>query len=95
MPSGPQLEARLTFMARARGGDCYKFTSPGRRGVPDRIVVIPHTDRPTSIVFVEAKGAGDSLRPEQDREIAKLRAMDAHTVIVESYLDIEALFILL
>lgn len=32
-----EIEARARDRARARGGDLWKFVSPGRRGVPDRI----------------------------------------------------------
>ena len=35
------IEARLVREVRKRGGLCYKFTSPGNPGVPDRIVLLP------------------------------------------------------
>lgn len=36
-----QIEYRLVKLVRERGGLCYKFTSPGNPGVPDRIVITP------------------------------------------------------
>lgn len=33
------IEARHRKAVKARGGIAYKFTSPGRRGVPDRLVL--------------------------------------------------------
>lgn len=35
------IESRLVREVRKRGGLCYKFTSPGNPGVPDRIVITP------------------------------------------------------
>ena len=35
------IEAKLVAAVKARGGVCWKFTSPGTAGVPDRIVMMP------------------------------------------------------
>ena len=35
------IEARLVRGVEGRGGLCYKFVSPGNKGVPDRIVITP------------------------------------------------------
>lgn len=37
-----KIEQALVEGVEALGGLCLKFTSPGRRGVPDRICVLPH-----------------------------------------------------
>ena len=36
-----QIEKYLVRKVREKGGLCYKFTSPGNPGVPDRIVITP------------------------------------------------------
>jgi len=48
---------------------CYKFTSPGRRSVPDRLVV--KTDG--QIFFVELKAPGKKETKNQLREQKKLK----------------------
>lgn len=35
------LEAKLVKAIRSMGGHCLKWTSPGTRGVPDRIILLP------------------------------------------------------
>lgn len=50
---GPEarLEKRLVKCVEEVGGLCWKFTSPGTPGVPDRICILPDG----RIVFVEMK----------------------------------------
>ena len=36
-----EIERRLVQQVRKHGGLCYKFTSPGNPGVPDRIIITP------------------------------------------------------
>lgn len=45
------IERRLVQGVKARGGLCFKFTSPGTPGVPDRIVITPAG----RVYFVELK----------------------------------------
>jgi Holliday junction resolvase-like predicted endonuclease len=45
------IEQKLLTAVKAYGGVCWKFTSPGTAGVPDRIVLMPHG----RIAFVEVK----------------------------------------
>lgn len=65
------IEAYLVKRAREIGGVAYKFTSPSRRSVPDRLVVLP--DRPP--FFVELKAPGKKSTKRQVEEQRKLRAM--------------------
>lgn len=51
------LEARLRRGVEALGGVCCKWTSPGRRGVPDRICILPGG----RVYFVEMKAPGGRL----------------------------------
>ena len=57
----------------------YKFRSPGRRGVPDRLVLGPDGAH----LFVEFKRPGEPLTPWQHREIRKLLT-NRHLVYVVS-----------
>ncbi|MCW3641505.1 PDDEXK family nuclease, partial [Burkholderia cenocepacia] len=58
------VETYLVDRVRAAGGDAYKFSSPARVSVPDRIVVFP----PARIYFVELKRPGGKLTRGQERE---------------------------
>ena len=66
-----KVEEYIIGYVKSLGGLCYKFVSPGRNGVPDRIVILP----PGRIYFVELKAAGQKPRPSQlavHREMARM-----------------------
>lgn len=48
------VERHLRERIEKAGGKCWKWVSPGRRGVPDRIVIMPNG----VIAFVETKAPG-------------------------------------
>ncbi|WP_447875375.1 VRR-NUC domain-containing protein [Serratia fonticola] len=74
------IEANLVKQVKAAGGTAYKFTSPGRRGVPDRLVLLPGG----RAVFVECKAPGEAPRPDQVREHNRLRALGFSVVVLDS-----------
>lgn len=53
---------------KKRGGIAFKFTSPQRRSVPDRLCVMPNG----VIAFVEVKKKGGKLSSGQEREQQRL-----------------------
>lgn len=55
------IERWLVKSVEALGGKAYKFVSPGRAGVADRIVVLPGG----AVWFVEVKAPGGRLSPLQ------------------------------
>jgi len=63
------IEKRMGRELRAMGCLWYKFTSPGARGVPDRILVTPDG----KLSFVELKTDVGRLSPAQERQIEMLR----------------------
>lgn len=65
------LEQYAARKAKAAGFLFYKFTSPGRRSVPDRIVLMPGG----RIEFIEFKSASGRLTPLQAAEHERLRSM--------------------
>ena len=74
------VEKSLVQLVKKLGGVAYKFVSPARRGVPDRLVLLPIPERDREIVqkyvmFVECKAPGKKPRPEQVREITILAKM--------------------
>lgn len=80
-----QIEAALTAATRAAGGLCWKFTSPGTAGVPDRIVILPGP----AIGFVECKTTGSQPRPQQVRRLRQLRELGVPVFVLDHLDDIE------
>lgn len=67
------IEARLVRGVKKRGGLCYKFTSPGNPGVPDRIVILPNG----MTIYVELKTEIGRLAKIQKWQIEELRKRGA------------------
>lgn len=88
-PDAPQseatLEARLVGSVRAAGGEAYKWSSPARRGVPDRLCVFPGG----RVVAVELKGPRGRAHPLQQRAMQRLAALGLPVALVRSVADIE------
>lgn len=80
-----EIECYLDRRVRAVGGITRKFTSPGRIGVPDRIVLFNGR-----VEFVEVKAPGGRLSAVQVREIGRLRLHGALVTVVSSREDVDA-----
>lgn len=85
------VEERLRETVRKKGGIAMKFTAPGRRAVPDRIVIMPG-GKTADIFFVECKRPGAKPTPAQLREHARLRKLGCTVHVVDSYEAVDALF---
>jgi hypothetical protein len=81
------LERRFKREVERRGAQAIKLTSPGRRGMPDRLVIIPGG----RVVFVELKAPGGRLTPLQRRRADDLRAQGFTVYCVNSLAAIAAL----
>ena len=73
------IEARLVREVRKLGGLCYKFTSPGNPGVPDRIVILP--DGRT--IYVELKTEIGRLAKIQKWQIEEIRKRGANVRVLK------------
>ncbi|ECG8599328.1 VRR-NUC domain-containing protein [Salmonella enterica subsp. salamae] len=73
------IEKHLVAEVKKAGGIAYKFVSPGRRSVPDRIVLLPGG----RLVFVECKAPGKAPRANQVREHERLRALGFTVVVLD------------
>lgn len=60
-------------------GIAYKFSSPGRRAVPDRLCVVPG-----NVFFVECKATGEYLTEAQEREAKRLNDLSQWVCMVNS-----------
>lgn len=74
------IERRLVQEVERMGGRALKWVSPGNRGVPDRIVVLPGG----RVVFVELKRPGGRLAPLQRRWAKVLTGMGHKVYKIES-----------
>lgn len=81
------VERALVRRVEAAGGLAWKFTSPGRRGVPDRVVMLPGR----APEFVELKRKGQRPRPEQVRQHERLRAAGAAVHVIDDEAGIDRL----
>lgn len=61
-----EVEKYLVDSMRDIGGHCFKFESPGRAGVADRICIFPSEKQGCArVVFVELKAPGKRPRALQ------------------------------
>lgn len=81
-----EIENYLLHACRAAGFLCWKFTSPGRAGVPDRVVIAPR-----ATVFVEVKRPGGRLRRLQRAIRAKMLHAGAVVYVVDDQPAVDAL----
>lgn len=73
---------------KADGGISFKFVSPSRRSVPDRLDLrpVPHAVRELVakyVRFTECKRPGEVATPAQEREHNRLRALGYQVDVVD------------
>ena len=74
------IEQALVKRVKELGGKCEKFTSPGRRSVPDRIVTLPGN----IIIFVELKAPGKKPTAKQLKDHKELCALGCDVRVIDS-----------
>jgi hypothetical protein len=77
-----QIESKVCKYARDRGMLVYKFTSPQRRAVPDRMFITPNG----KIFFIEFKAPGKTLSKAQELEHQRLKNCNVSVLVIS---DIE------
>lgn len=81
------LERYLKERVTGIGGLCWKFTSPGTAGVPDRIVICNR-----QIVFVELKRPdGGQLSALQKRRLWQLSKLGHWAKVIRTAEEVDAL----
>lgn len=83
-----EVEAMLRQEVIRHEGYAYKFVSPGTRGVPDRIVCLPHG----TVIFAELKKHGEKPRPDQVVQISRLRRLGQTVRVVQGLLGLNDFF---
>ena len=74
------VEQSLVNRVKALGGIAFKFTSPGRRSVPDRLCLFPGG----RVIFVECKSLRKRPTALQAREHDRLRALGFDVRVIDS-----------
>lgn len=80
------VEQALVRRVKVLGGLCEKFTSPGRRSVPDRIVTMPGG----RIIFIELKRPGAKPTEAQKKDHDRRRALGCDVRVIDNMEDARA-----
>lgn len=80
-----EVERALVKKTEERGGMAWKFVSPGKSGVPDRIILFPNG----KMGFVELKAPGKKMRPLQKKRKKQLEDLGFQVFTVDRIERIE------
>lgn len=87
-----EIEKYLVERAKALGGEVRKVRWIGRRGAPDRLVMLPQdlpAGRLDTTLWVELKAPGQKPKPHQLREHERMRRMGQRVEVVDSIERVE------
>ncbi|MGI6545977.1 MAG: VRR-NUC domain-containing protein [Fastidiosipilaceae bacterium] len=73
------IEQILVRETSSRGGLCWKFTSPGTAGVPDRVVLLPGS----KAGFIEVKAPGKEPTAQQLYRHEQLRDLGFQVFVLD------------
>jgi len=79
------IEKALLERVCVLGGVCRKVCWPGRKGAPDRFVMLPGT----GVLWVELKRPGKSAEAHQLREHKLLQSCGQRVVIVSTLAELD------
>ena len=82
------IESYLNAKAQELGWLTYKFTSPGTRGVPDRILIQPGG----AVHFVEVKRDNGVISQSQQYQASRMRRIGASVHVVWSRAGVDEFF---
>jgi hypothetical protein len=93
------IETYLVNRVKMLGGEVRKVQWVGRRGAPDRLVMLPNPHRPGTTdhacwqgaVWVELKRPGEKAEPHQLREHERMRAMGQWVEVIDTCEGVDAL----
>lgn len=77
------IESKVCEYARSKGVLAYKFTSPARAAVPDRLFIAPDG----RVWFCEFKRGGQKPTPAQEREHDKLRTQKVNVFVIDNVIE--------
>jgi hypothetical protein len=86
------IERHLVKRVKELGGEVRKVQWIGRRGAPDRLVMLPYEKVIfNTAIWIELKATGIKPEPHQLREHARMRAMGQRVVVIDSIEGVEEL----
>lgn len=101
------IERHLVKRVKELGGEVRKVAWPGRRGAPDRLVMLPSRfafafdtsikemvsagQRAPATIWIELKAPGVKPESHQLREHERMRAMGQRVVVIDSIEGVEEL----
>ncbi len=74
-----QIEQKVCDYAKSKGVLAYKFTSPARAAVPDRMFIYKGR-----VFFIEFKREGQKPTPAQEREHNRMRQHEINVFVVDN-----------
>ncbi len=91
-----EIENYLVDRVKALGGEVRKVAWIGRRGAPDRLVMLPKSETAiwnswSNAIWVELKAPGEKAKPHQKREHDRMTAMGQNVVVIDSIEGVDAL----
>jgi hypothetical protein len=75
-----QIEAKVCDYAKSKNVLAYKFTSPARAAVPDRLFIAPDG----RVWFCEFKREGQKPTGAQEREHQRLREQKVNVFVIDN-----------
>ncbi len=79
-----EVEKILVKGVKRLGGCAYKWVSPGKDGVPDRIVVLPGG----LIWFAELKTDTGRVSPRQEYQLSYLKSLGHNTIVLRGETEV-------
>lgn len=79
------IEEYLRDQVKALGGRAYKFVSPGNKGVPDRLVLLPGGHA----LLVELKATGKTSTPLQEKKQREIKGLGFYVDVVDSKVGVD------
>jgi hypothetical protein len=79
-PLEKDIEKKVCDYAKSLGCLCYKFTSPSRRSVPDRLFITSSG----RVFFIEFKRLGEKPTEAQAVEIRKIQKAGVQVCVADS-----------
>ena len=80
------VEKALVRRVKQLGGMAEKFTSPGKRSVPDRLITLPGG----KVIFVELKRPGQLPTEKQQKDHDLRRALGCDVRVIDNLEDARA-----
>jgi hypothetical protein len=85
-----EVEKHLVKRVKELGGECRKVQWIGRKGAPDRLVMLGQFGKPAAI-WVELKAPGEKPKPHQMREHLRMRELGQCVRVIDSIEGVEEL----